>query len=170
MHGTQFKKILVPTDFSDYSARGICAAISMARHFDSDLYFVNVWPPEFMFEAELRAKVDAEVKRRLEEETRKREDKLKTFVEEFDISGIRAHYLIKSGPPYLEIIIAARELEVDLIIIGTHGLTGLLASMLIGSVAEKVVHRASCPVMTIRPEGFECDELVRHREQRGIPE
>jgi nucleotide-binding universal stress UspA family protein len=164
-----FKKILVPTDFSQYSERGVCAAIAMARHFDSDLYFINVWPPEFMFEAELRAKVDDEVKRRLEEEIHNRENKLKEFVEEFDISGVRAHYMIKSGPPYLEIIIAARELDVGLIIIGTHGSTGLLASMLIGSVAEKVVRRASCPVMTIKPEGFECDELVRHREQRGIP-
>ena len=72
MQNMLFKKILVPTDFSEYSERGICAAIEMAHHFDRELYFINVWPPEFMFEAELRAKVDPEVKQRLEEETLKR--------------------------------------------------------------------------------------------------
>lgn len=166
MQNMLFKKILVPTDFSKHSEGAICAAIEMAHHFDRELYFINVWPPEFMFEAELRAKVDTEVKKRLEEETLKRENKLKEFVGRFDVSGIRAHYLIKSGPPYLEIIIAARELEVNLIIIGTHGLTGLLDRMLIGSVAEKVVRRASGPVLVIKPDGFECAE-IQSREQRG---
>jgi nucleotide-binding universal stress UspA family protein len=160
MTNMAFKKILVPTDFSEYSQRGICAAVEMGRHFDSDLYFINVWPPEFIFEEELKANVDESFKRKLEAAKENREQKLRDFVTQFGVSDLRTHYLIKSGPPYLEIIIAARELGVDLIVIGSHGLTGL-KSVLIGSVAEKVVRKASCPVMTIKPEGFECPTYVR---------
>lgn len=155
-----FKKILVPTDFSVHSERGVCAAVAMARRFDSDLYFVNVWPPEFIFEEELKANVDEAFRHKLDAARENRERKLRDFVARFDVSDLRAHYLIKAGPPYLEIIIAARELEADLIVLGSHGLTGIM-NVLIGSVAEKVVRKASCPVMTVKPEGFECPEYVR---------
>jgi nucleotide-binding universal stress UspA family protein len=160
MEDMMFKKILVPTDFSEYSKRGVCAAMGIARHFDSDLYFVNVWPPEFIFLEELKASADEEFKRKLEAAKEGREKKLREFVEQLGLADLRAHYLIKSGPPYLEIIIAARELEADLIVIGSHGLTGI-ASMLIGSVAEKVVRKAGCPVLTVKPEGFQCPEYKR---------
>ena len=160
MNDMAFKKILVPTDFSEFSQRGVCAAIAMARHFDSDLYFINAWPPEFIFEEELKSQMDEAFKRKLDAAKGNREQKLRDFIAKFGVEGLRTHYLVKAGPPYLEIIIAARELDVDLIVIGSHGLTGI-ASILIGSVAEKVVRKASCPVMTIKPEGFECPAYVR---------
>ena len=53
------------------------------------------------------------------------------------------------GVPFLEIIMAARDKNIDLIVIGTHGRTGL-AHMLIGSVAEKVVRKAPCPVLSVK--------------------
>ena len=57
----------------------------------------------------------------------------------------------RQGPPFLEIIRYAKENEIDLIVLGTHGRTGL-AHVLLGSVAEKVVRKASCPVLTVRSD------------------
>ena len=59
--------------------------------------------------------------------------------------------MLKNGPPFVEIVRYAKEEKFDLIVIGTHGRSGL-AHMLLGSVAEKVVRKASCPVLTVRPE------------------
>jgi nucleotide-binding universal stress UspA family protein len=57
--------------------------------------------------------------------------------------------LIRIGVPFLEIIRAAKEKDVDLIVLGTHGRSGL-SHVLIGSVAEKVVHHAHCGVLTVK--------------------
>ena len=56
------------------------------------------------------------------------------------------------GTPFLEIIRYAKEKDIDMIVMGTHGRSGLV-HMLMGSVAEKVVRKAPCPVLTVRPEG-----------------
>jgi nucleotide-binding universal stress UspA family protein len=61
---------------------------------------------------------------------------------------------VQSGPPFVEIVRYAKEHDVDLIVMGTHGRTGI-AHALIGSVAEKVVRKAPCPVLTVRPEGHQ---------------
>ena len=60
----------------------------------------------------------------------------------------------RQGPPFLEIVRYAKENEIDMIVLGTHGRGGL-AHMLMGSVAEKVVRKAPCPVLTVRPEGHQ---------------
>ena len=57
----------------------------------------------------------------------------------------------RTGPPFVEIIRYAKEHDVDLLIMGTHGRGGL-AHMLLGSVAEKVVRKSPCPVLTVRPD------------------
>jgi nucleotide-binding universal stress UspA family protein len=61
---------------------------------------------------------------------------------------------IEMGIPFVEIVRHARKKNIDLIVIGTHGRTGL-DHMLLGSVAEKVVRKAPCPVLTVRPEGHQ---------------
>ena len=57
--------------------------------------------------------------------------------------------VVRQGPPFLEIVRYAQEANIDLIVLGTHGRGGL-AHMLLGSVAEKVVRKAPCPVLTVR--------------------
>lgn len=59
---------------------------------------------------------------------------------------------VVSGPAAEEIVRYARDAEIDLIVLGTHGRTGL-AHVLLGSVAEKIVRKAPCPVLTVRPQG-----------------
>ena len=87
-----------------------------------------------------------------------RQKKLEEFVGRYDAQGIKTSCILKSGPPFLEILIAASELNADLIVMGTHGRSGL-ANVLIGSVAEKVVRRAHCPVLTVKPEDFKFEEV-----------
>jgi nucleotide-binding universal stress UspA family protein len=58
------------------------------------------------------------------------------------------------GPPFIGILRYAKEHDIDMIIMGTHGRTGLAHTM-IGSVAERVVRKAPCPVLTVRPEGHQ---------------
>ena len=61
---------------------------------------------------------------------------------------------VRTGVPFLEIIRYAKELEIDLIVLGTHGRTGL-AHVLLGSVAERVVRKSPCPVLTVHPKGHQ---------------
>ena len=68
-----------------------------------------------------------------------------------------AHQVVHAtgdGPPFLEIIRYAKSNDIDLIIMATHGRTGL-AHIMIGSVVEKVVRKAPCPVLTVRPSGHQ---------------
>lgn len=66
----------------------------------------------------------------------------------------RVDRVIRMGTPFVEIVRYAKEKEIDLIVMGTHGRTGVVHA-LIGSVAEKVVRKAPCPVLTVRPEGHQ---------------
>ena len=69
-----------------------------------------------------------------------------------DLVNVVRH--VDTGVPFLEVIRYAREHDIDLIVLGTHGRTGLV-HMLMGSVAEKIVRKAPCPVLTVRPEGHD---------------
>jgi nucleotide-binding universal stress UspA family protein len=84
------------------------------------------------------------------------EDRQKKMREQYDMvvsreikASLKTEEMIRIGVPFLEIIRTAKEKDVDLIVLGTHGRTGL-SNVLIGSVAEKVVHHAHCPVLTIK--------------------
>ena len=74
------------------------------------------------------------------------------FGSETDCAG--SCVIVRTGTPFVEIVRHAKENDVDLIVMGTHGRTGLVHA-LIGSVAEKVVRKAPCPVLTVRPEGHQ---------------
>ena len=74
---------------------------------------------------------------------------LNDLIPENTKKNIQAETLVVKGIPYIEIIKAAKDLSADLIVMGTHGRTGL-EHILIGSVAERVIQKASCPVLSIR--------------------
>lgn len=162
MENAPFKLILVPTDFSKYSEPAICLALGIAQSMGSDVTFIHVWPPEFTFGEDFRARTDPSVRQVRDDELVEHRKKLEEFVASFDTEGIKTSCVLRSGPPFLEIIIAANELKADLIVMGTHGRSGL-ASVLIGSVAEKVVRRAHCPVLTVKPADFKFDDVCSRR-------
>jgi universal stress protein A len=142
-----FTKILTAIDFSENSDVAFEYALTMARKFDAELLIVHVinepvdlrgfYVPHISFE-------------QLEKEI---EDGAATMMENFCATrlGGFTHYKTSliSGIPYDEITRAAKECDASLIVLGTHGRTGL-DHLLFGSTAERVVRSASCPVLTVR--------------------
>ncbi len=142
-----FKTILFATDFSESSDYAFQYAYSLARKFEARLLLVHVinepvdlrgfYVPHISFE-------------KLEEEI---EEGAKKMMEKFCRTHIRDYdnyeTLIVPGIPYDEVIKKATENSADLIVLGTHGRTGL-DHVLFGSTAEKIVRKSPVPVMTIR--------------------
>ncbi|KUG24728.1 universal stress protein family [hydrocarbon metagenome] len=141
------KKILVPVDFSDYSKRALRYAIDFSKHFNSELILISViepmiYPADFSMGQVAIPATDQNLTERIENE-------LKTLEENEIGDQVKSKRIIKSGKPFYEIVETAREEDVDLIIIATHGHTGV-EHLLFGSTAEKVVRKAPCPVLTLR--------------------
>jgi nucleotide-binding universal stress UspA family protein len=146
-----FNKILSPTDFSDDSKHALSYTIELAQKFGSEVVVMHVDQPLApVMVGDLSPGLDMGTVNRIAEEQRlmalKELDQVITRLREV---GLKARSLMRVGAPFLEIIHAAQAEAVDLIVMGTHGRTGL-AHVLMGSVAERVVNKASCPVLTIR--------------------
>ncbi len=144
-----FRKILVATDFSDLSATAVEYARSLAESYGAELLLIHVIDdaPALAFHTmELTTDIV------IEDTTRNAEEHLEQFVREHDIRGPQGIRLItRRGNPHEEICRFSSEEQVDLIVMATHGRTGL-AHVLLGSVTEKVVQHARIPVLTIKPE------------------
>ncbi len=152
MSTVNLRKILVPHDFSDYSLHALKYAVTFAGHFKSELIILHVvepivYPADFSFG---QVSIPA-----MEEEIRKHsEEQLGEVITTKVPSEINAVALIKTGKPFVEIIDVAKQENVDLIVISSHGRTGM-DHVLFGSTADKVVRKAPCPVLTIRPHEHE---------------
>ena len=143
------KAILLPTDFSDYSAYATKYACAFSEQFDAELHILHVFqeavpttpmtglafPPPESYLTEIREHAAKSLAELLDREWE---------------TGRRIVRATAKGVPFVEIIRYAKQGDVDMIVMGTHGRTGL-AHMLMGSVAEKVVRKAPCPVLTVHP-------------------
>lgn len=148
-------KILAPTDLSEFSITGLRYALNVALSSDAELVVYNVITnEETAMPMELSDWISThEDSPRVQDIIRKRRAVVAAFLKEtFSAlaSKIKLRVEVETGLPYKRIIEKAAEEGADLIVMSTHGRTGLL-HMLIGSVTEKVVRRASCPVLTIHP-------------------
>lgn len=140
-------RILVPIDFSEYSRKALQYAIPFARQFNAsiDLIYVvepTVYPADFSFGQVGFPAIEDELRKRAAEEL----DELLRY--EFS-KRVPAKRAIRTGKAFYEIIQYAREEKMDLIIIATHGHSGI-EHALFGSTAEKVVRKAPCPVLVVR--------------------
>lgn len=133
--------ILHPTDFSERSQAALKLACALARDHGSELVLLTVVPYPVIVYGEGVVPDDPE-RRRADMEDRLNRLPVPNY------QG-RLMRLIKDGEPATEILNVAKEIHADLIIMGTHGRTGL-ARFLMGSVAELVVRRAECPVLTVK--------------------
>jgi len=132
--------ILHPTDFSDRSLAALPLACALARDYGARLVILHVCAPIIAY-GEGILPPDPEA---ISREARERLDRL-------DIpDGIRVERQFEEGDPAELILSVAQDLDCDLIVMGTHGRTWL-RRLLMGSVAEQVVRRASCPVLTVAP-------------------
>ncbi len=147
-----FKKILLCTDFSENSHWAFTYALNLAKTFKSKLLILHV-TPEPVHPDQLSIYLPQEKLEELKASQKKELDKdLKTHYLQ-KMKGFKNYEVIfQEGEPFLEIIQMARKESVDLIVMGTHGRTGL-DHILFGSTAEKVVRKSPCPVLTIRLPG-----------------
>jgi len=142
------KRILVPTDFSKHSHNALMYGAAFAEKFGAELYLLHVVQNLAVFIPDA-VTVTPPITPPMEEMTAAVRAALDRLVRENNFQHLTVHTEVREGTPFYEIIQFARESDVDLIVMGTHGHTGL-AHVLMGSVTEKVVRKASCPVLSVR--------------------
>lgn len=140
-----FKRILVPVDFSDASKRALSTALGLAGELGAEIKVIHIHQvqTQYMIEGGLYAPELDE-----DELMEKRKKELDKFVEEHqrDVSLSKE---VRAGLPEREILQIAREFKADLIVMGTHGRTGL-SHLLLGSVTENVLRHAEAPILSVR--------------------
>ncbi|MEI7812725.1 MAG: universal stress protein [Ignavibacteria bacterium] len=143
----QIKKIIVPVDFSNYSKNALRYAINFAKDHSAKIFLIYVvepviYPADFSMGQIALPSIDLEM-------TTRANNELDNLIKSEIPSDIEVEKIIKTGKPFVEINETASEINADLIIIATHGRTGV-EHILFGSTAEKVVRKAPCPVLTLR--------------------
>jgi nucleotide-binding universal stress UspA family protein len=145
---TRFRRILCASDFSKMSGRALTLAIDVAKANHARLIilyaYVPIVPlvPEQYIDSSTWTRVDTETRRWVERQLAKLADRARK-------AGVRASAMIVTNDPSRRIVLIARSKRVDLIVVGTHGRRGL-SKFFLGSVAERVIATAPCPVMTVR--------------------
>ena len=144
----QFRHILAPTDFSEYSKQAVASAFELAKKFDAKLSILHVVElPAYPVEGYVPPSLTATFMEDLEREASR---ELAQVVPEAEATGVEVARLVGVGTPYRKIIDMAEAEQVDLIVMATAGRTGF-SRLVMGSIAERVVRTVSCPVLTIRP-------------------
>ena len=143
------KKILVPTDFGEACKIVAQYGRALAQAFDASLFLLNVLEQPvapggtpmggyFSLAPDYRQRMENDARQKMEQ-----------LLSSDDRSKLHAQVFTKWGSPFVEIVRFAKSEDIDLIVMGSHGM-GPVAHMLMGSVAEKVVRKAPCPVLTVR--------------------
>ena len=141
------RTVLCPTDFSDVSARAETYAAALARHYDASLHLLHVDPPMPVMAPYGEIPVDA---RMFEEQREVAEAELVKAGERARAGGLTVETTMKGGHPAREILALADRAQADMLVIGTHGRGGV-EHLLLGSVAEKIMRKAACPVLVVPP-------------------
>jgi nucleotide-binding universal stress UspA family protein len=145
------RSILVPTDFSECGNYALSYAASLARTFRSSIPCVHVIEPivpTVGYSGMREPMPIADISEQLEDSA---ERELPKLAECDDCSGLNVEELIVHGEAAAEIVRVAKERDIDLIVISSHGRTGL-GRILFGSTAEAVVRHAFCPVLVVKPQ------------------
>jgi universal stress protein A len=150
----KLNRILIPTDFSTFSAPAMQYGLAIAARFDAEIHLLHIVPDPAMLVPEAAAfSVES-----MQAQSDVLKDQAMSALEKLPEDGwsdnkpvIRE---VRIGAAFIEIIEYAREKDIDLIVIGTHGRSGLM-HVLMGSVAERIVRKAPCPVLTVKPEGHQ---------------
>jgi universal stress protein A len=143
------RRILHPSDFSPASQSAYARAVDMAKSGKAELLLVHVLAPvaPLFGEGYVSAHTYNEIARSARDAGQKRLDAVVTRARK---AGARARGLLLDGAPHVAIVRAARAKRADIIVMGTHGRSGL-AKLFLGSVAGRVIATAPCPVLTVRP-------------------
>jgi nucleotide-binding universal stress UspA family protein len=143
----RIRRILHATDFSPASRRAFDTALALAKSLGARLTIVYVLPPVVTVPDQY---IDAATLDRLDQQARQWSTQhLDRLGARGKRAGIKTTALLLDGDPASQIVAACRATKSDLIVVGTHGRRGL-PKFFLGSVAERVVSAASCPVVTVR--------------------
>jgi nucleotide-binding universal stress UspA family protein len=144
------RNILFPTDFSDFSKYAASFAVSFACDFGAKLYVLHV--SETLDDIGQSRADRASADEMLEKVQDLAAGELEDASTPDLLQKLEYEIAYRTGKPFLEIIKFAEEKKIDMLVMGTHGRSALEAAIL-GSTAEKVVRKASCPVLTVRRPG-----------------
>ena len=153
----QIRSILLPTDFSECGNYALSYAASLARTFKASIICINVIEPivpTVGYSGMTEPLPIADITEQLEDSA---ERELPQVMKCEELHGLNVEEVIVHGDAAAEIVRVASERNVDLIVISSHGRTGL-GRMIFGSTAEAVVRHAGCPVLVVKPPPEEEDE------------
>lgn len=136
----QIRRILVPTDFSDAADQALRYAIDLASKLGAEVHLVHAW------QLSAYASPSSDLAKGMERDL---SNDLSALAQRYGAHGVVIHRSLRMGVPYVEITAAAKDLQCDLVVIGTTGKTGL-EHFLLGSVAERIVRTSEVPVLTVR--------------------
>jgi len=146
------QRILLPADFSAYSATATRYACELAEKFDAELHLLHSL--EVNLSSTPSFGMGLAVPTYIDESRQKAEKSLAGVLDPQWSAGRKIVQKVVHGSAKVEIVRYAREHDIDLIVLTTHGRTGV-AHVLMGSVAESVVRTAPCPVLTVHAEGHQ---------------
>lgn len=149
----KIQRILFPTDFSEASKPAQEYACAFADQFGAELHVLYVLPNDLVMAPEPAMAIGLTPNFFVEQKAAA-EKTLERLIPPTWAQGKSLHRATRMGNPHVEIGQYAREHDIDLLILGTHGRSALM-HLLLGSVAEKVVRTAPCPVLTVRPAGHQ---------------
>ncbi|MFN8061944.1 MAG: universal stress protein [Vicinamibacterales bacterium] len=146
------KNVLVPTDFSEPSAVALKYGLALAEAFGARLHLLHAVEDPFTYPwaAEAYVNPDEIVARHRQEASAE----MRKLVTDEQRTKYDVQFVVDIARPFLSVVDYAKKHDVDLIVMGTHG-RGAIAHLLIGSVAENVVRKAPCPVLTVRSQEHE---------------
>lgn len=148
----QIKTVLFPTDFSQGARAAMDYAVSLAQDYKAKLILLYVIQDISIAEWYIPSSISAADL--VEDMQKSAEQEMEKWGSEVGANVAMVERIVTRGVPFVEIIRIAKEQNADLIVIGTHGRTGI-DHMLFGSTAEKVVRKSPCPVLTVRMAGRE---------------
>ena len=144
----EVRQILAPTDFSEFSKQAIDYALALAHTFDAKLLLLHVIEmPAYPVEGFVPPSIGTTLLEDLERQASLELAQVRPETPDAKVEVIRQ---VVVGTPYRTIVEVAEAKNADLIVMATHGRTGL-SHLVMGSVAERVVRMAPCPVLTLRP-------------------
>ena len=149
----QIKTILCPIDFSEISAKALEYAFFLASHHQAELLLLHVVDHIHEFEHyQILVFTPTELVEKMKKQAYEELNKLTEQIKK----TIKVETVVREGKAFVEIVQEAKEKDMDLIVMGSHGRTGI-SHMLMGSVAEKVVRKANCPVLIVRDKNTQFD-------------
>jgi nucleotide-binding universal stress UspA family protein len=146
----EIRRILCPIDFSDASRHAFEHAVAIAKWYESQITALHVIHVAFLRQPPILRTEFSTTASPPVSERKAREEQLHAWLEPAHRAGVKTDVLVQEGSPAPRILEHAISQPADLVVMGTHGLSGFERYML-GSVAEKVVRKANCPVMTVPP-------------------